>query len=382
MLIICAPDSFKESMTASEAARSMERGIARGMPGAQVIRLPMADGGEGTCVTLVEALGGTLLDVKCTDALGWPSLGRIGVIEDQKTAVIEVAAACGIEKVEPSLRDPAIASTRGVGDLIRAALDHEVETIIVGLGGSATNDAGAGMLSALGARFLDSDGDELCDGGAALSSLTSIDLTGFDQRFATVRFRIACDVNNPLLGADGASAVFGPQKGADSETVATLDLALRRWADVVEPLVGRQVRDVPGAGAAGGLGAAFLAFGRSTLESGSELMMDAVGLNAHLSDADLVFTGEGSLDSQTASGKVPSQIAKRASSFGVPTVAFAGRVDDVVEENPPTGIQAVIPIIRGVSDLPTALREGSSNLEKAVMTTCQVLQLAKMLKEY
>lgn len=375
MLIICAPDSFKESMSAPDAARAMERGIRRALPGAQVVRVPVADGGEGTCATLAEALGGTMVEVPCTDAVGRPVRGAIAHIPAEGLAVIEVASACGLELIEPGRRDARFASTRGVGDLVRAALDLGATTLLVGLGGSATNDAGAGMLSALGARFLDADGAVLPDGGAALVDLAAVDLTGLDPRLAGVEVRVACDVDNPLVGPRGASAVFGPQKGADAAAVALLDRALTRWADVVEPAVGRSVRDVPGAGAAGGLGAALLAFGRTTLESGADLVMDAVGLDAHLAGADLVLTGEGSLDAQSAAGKVPVKVAQRAASAGVPALVFAGRLDAEVEADPPPGVVAAVPIVRGVTDLPRALAEGPDNLERATAMVCRLLAL-------
>lgn len=373
MLIICAPDSFKESMTAADAALAMERGILRVLPGAQVVRVPVADGGEGTCATLAAALGGTLVDVACTDALGRPVQAAIAHIPDQGLAVIEVASACGLELIEPGRRNARLASTRGVGDLVRAALDLGARTLLVGLGGSATNDAGAGMLTTLGARFLDADGRALPDGGAALAHLATVDLTHLDPRLADVEIHVACDVDNPLVGPRGASATFGPQKGADAAAVAELDAALARWADVVEPAVDRQVRDVPGAGAAGGLGAALLALGNTTLESGADLVMDAVGLDAHLAAADFVFTGEGSLDSQSAAGKVPVKVAGRAESAGVPAVVFAGRLDPEIEDTPPPGVTAAVPIVRGVTDLPAALIEGPANLERAVAMVCRLL---------
>lgn len=377
MLIICAPDSFKESMTAAAAARAMERGIRLVLPEAQVVRTPMADGGEGTCATLADALGGTMVDVPCTDALGRPVRGSIAHIPARELAVIEAASACGIELIEAERRDARLTSTRGVGDLVRAALDLGARTLLIGLGGSATNDAGTGLLAALGARFLDAEGVELPDGGAALIRLESVDQSGIDPRLAHVAIRVACDVDNPLTGPRGASAVFGPQKGADSDTVALLDAALARWADVVEPAVGRSVRDVPGAGAAGGLGAALLAFGRTTLESGADLVMDAVGLDEHLATADLILTGEGRFDAQSAAGKVPVKVAERAAAAGVPAIVFAGLLDAGIEDTPPPGVVAAIPIVRGVTDLPRALAEGEINLERATAMACRLLTLTQ-----
>ena len=373
MLIVCAPDSFKESMSAVEAALTMERGIRQVFPDARVARVPLADGGEGTCVTLVEALGGTLHEVPCTDALGRTNTGVVGHLPDTGLAVIEVASACGLEHIEPALRDARVTSTRGVGELVRAALDLGARTLLIGLGGSATNDAGSGMLAALGVRFLDADGVELPDGGAALARLAHVDVTGLDPRLADLDVRVACDVDNPLTGPHGASAVYGPQKGADAAAVADLDAALTRWADVVEPALGRSVRERPGAGAAGGLGAALLAFADATLEPGAELVMDAAGLDDHLSGADWVFTGEGSLDAQSAAGKVPVRVAARAAAAGVRCVAFAGRLDAALEAQPPAGIVTAVPIVRGVGDLPTALADGAANLERAVAMVCRLI---------
>lgn len=381
MLIICAPDSFKESMSAADAALAMERGIRRTLPKAQVVRIPVADGGEGTCATLAEALGGTMVDVPTTDAVGRARVATIAHIPADDLVVLEVASACGLEFIEPERRDARVASTRGVGDLIRAALDLGARTLLVGLGGSATNDAGVGMLTVLGARFLDSSGVELRDGGAALAHLAEIDLSDLDPRLADVEIRVACDVDNPLTGPSGASAVFGPQKGADAVAVADLDAALTRWADVVEPLVGRGVRNTPGAGAAGGLGAALLAFGSTTLGSGADLVLDAVGLDTQLAHADLVLTGEGSLDAQSAAGKVPVKVAARAAAAGVPAVVFAGRLDPQVELDPPPGVAAAVPIVRGVTDLPRALADGPANLERATAMVCRLLNLSVLRRE-
>ncbi|MGC3956140.1 MAG: glycerate kinase [Propionicimonas sp.] len=376
MKIVCAPDSFKESLSAAAAAHALERGIRAVWPGAEVVRVPMADGGEGTCQVLAEALGGDLVEVECADALGRPRTAVMAHLPDQRLAVIEVATACGLEWVEPPLRDARTASSSGVGQLLRRALDLGVSRILLGLGGSATNDAGAGMMTALGARFLDATGAELPAGGAALAGLDRIDLSGLDPRVAGVRITLASDVDNPLLGERGASAVFGPQKGASPEAVAELDAALTRWAEVVEPAAGRSVRYTPGAGAAGGLGAAFLAFFDTTLESGTELVMDAVGMSRALVGADYVFTGEGGFDAQSAAGKVPVRVARRAHAAGVPTIVFAGRVDPVAELDPELPVAAVVPIVRGVGSLADALAEGAANLERASALVCRLLEVA------
>lgn len=361
MKVVCAPDSFKESMTAVEAAQAMARGVAAVAPDAQVVQLPMADGGEGTCATLAAAMDGELVRVATCDALGRDLEAHIAMAGT--TAIIEAATACGLEHLTPTERDPRIATSRGVADLILAALDRGATEIVLGIGGTATNDAGAGMLTGLGARFLDEDGAQLPAGGAALVDLARIDTADLDPRLANLTVRIASDVDNPLLGADGASAVYGPQKGADSHGVEELDRALTRWAEVTEDSTGKAVRLSPGAGAAGGLGAAFLAFFNATLAPGAELVMDTVGFDEALVGADLVLTGEGSLDAQSAAGKVPTRVAARA--HGVDTIIFAGHVDPQLSRTPPPGARAVVPIVAGVGDLETALTHGAANLERA-----------------
>ena len=255
MKIVCAPDSFKESMTSVEAAEAMARGIHRVDPTIECPLVPMADGGEGTTEALVAALDGEWVEATCHDALGRPTTGRYGLVPRRQLAVIEVAEAAGLAQIDPAERDPWAATSRGVGELIRSALDRGATEFIIGLGGSATNDAGAGMLAALGARFLDRDGTPVSEGARGLASLESLDLSSFDARLRSARFRIASDVSNTLLGDHGASAVYGPQKGATARDVPELDAALSRWADVVESGFSRQVREIPGAGAAGGLGA-------------------------------------------------------------------------------------------------------------------------------
>lgn len=376
MKIICAPDSFKESLSAPAAAAAMERGIRSVWPDADVRRVPMADGGEGTCEVLADALDGRLVDVACTDALGRPRTATIAHLPDEELAVIEVASACGLEWIEPSLRDARTATSSGVGDLLRHAIDLGARRIVLGLGGSATNDAGTGMMTALGARFLDAAGAELPPGGAALARLDRIDLTGLDPRLAEVEITLASDVDNRLTGPRGASAVFGPQKGASAQAVAELDAALTRWADIVEPAMDRTVREIPGAGAAGGLGAAFLAFFDTRLVSGAELVMDTVGMSDLLTGADYVFTGEGGFDSQSAAGKVPVRVARRARAASVPTIVFAGRIDAAAENDPSLGVAAVVPIVRGVGGLAEAMAQAAPNLERASAMVCRLLGVA------
>lgn len=373
MRIVCAPDSFKESMTSVEAAEAMARGIHRVDPTITCDLVPMADGGEGTTEALVAALGGEWVEAPCHDALDRPATGRFGYVAGTHLAVIEVAEAAGLAQIDPADRDPWLATSYGVGELILAALERGATQLIIGLGGSATNDAGAGMLTALGARFLDRDGMPVAAGARGLVALESVDLRSLDPRLRLVRFRIASDVTNPLLGADGASAVYGPQKGATALDVPALDAALERWADVVEAAFSRQVRQIPGAGAAGGLGAAFAVASHATMERGVELVRDAVGLRERIAGADWVFTGEGGIDRQTASGKTPWGVAEAARSEGVPAILFGGRVSDDAYELIGDAVVAVVPILRAVTDLPTALRDGSANLERAAATATRLL---------
>lgn len=375
MLFVCAPDSFKESMTASEAANAMERGILQVFPHAEIVAVPMADGGEGTGDALAARLGGESVEVSCHDALGRPTSVEFHFVPEQSLAVIEVARACGLEGLAQHERDARRTSSRGVGELIKGALDHGATTLLICLGGSATNDAGSGMLTALGARLLDAKGQQLPDGGAALAQLDSIDVSGLDSRLRSVKVRVATDVDNPLTGPNGASAVFGPQKGADTLAVQELDAALRRWSEITHATIGRDVDHIPGAGAAGGLGAAFLAYFQASLDSGAELVMDASQIDKCLRSATVVFTGEGSLDTQSAGGKVPVKVAARAKAAGVPTVVFAGRITPELARHLPDGIHAAVPIVRSVSDLTEALAAGPSNLEHATEMVCQLMRL-------
>ncbi|POH57931.1 glycerate kinase [Cryobacterium zongtaii] len=376
MKFVLAPDSFKESMTAPEAVAAMRRGVLSVFPDADCVAAPMADGGEGTTEALTDALDGVLLSAPVHDALGRPVQARYGFVGSTHLAIIEVAAAAGIDLVAVADRDPKITSSYGVGELIRHALDRGATRFIVGLGGSVTNDGGAGMLEALGARLLDEAGADLPRGGAALARLHRIDLSAVDPRLAGSTFQIASDVTNPLLGAAGASAVFGPQKGADPATVHQLDAALGVYATVIAALTGTDVSAQPGAGAAGGLGAAFLAFFPAELRRGVDVVMDAVRLADRIAGADFVFTGEGSLDAQTLSGKTPLGVAEAAGVHGVPVVAFAGRIGPGAEVLYDHGFAALVPIVPGVSDLPSALADGAANLERAVATVCRLLTLS------
>lgn len=371
MKIVLAPDSFKESMTAEQAAAAMERGVRRVLPDADCRRAPMADGGEGTTATLTSALGGTIVPVPVRDALGEPGLGEVGLCPGG-VAVLKVASAVGIEAIHPSERNPMAATSLGVADLVKGALRTGARRLIVGLGGSATNDGGAGLLAGMGARLLDGEDRLVPPVPGLLGQVATVDLSGLDPRLAETSIELACDVTNPLLGPHGATAVFGPQKGAGPSQVLALEGALGRFADALERAIGRSVREVPGAGAAGGLGAAFLALG-ATRRPGVEVVMDAIGFDDLVSDADLVLTGEGSVDDQTLGGKTPAGVAEVAGRYRVPVVAFGGRVPPSADALLDHGFVAVVPILHAVTTYPEALEDGPINLERAVATTLRLL---------
>lgn len=372
MKVVVAPDSFKESMSAADAAAAMVRGVRAVLPDAECVEVPMADGGEGTTAALVAALDGQWRMVASTDALGRPIEAAYGL--SGGLAVVEVAAAVGIGLVAPAERDVARSSSLGVADLIRDALDAGATQLVVGLGGSATTDGGAGLLAGLGVRWLDADGNALSPTPAGLAALDHADVSGLDPRLAAVAIELACDVTNPLLGTEGAAAVFGPQKGATPGQVPVLDATLARIADALVAAGFPDVRDLPGSGAAGGLGAAFLALG-ARMRRGVEVVAEAAHLEEAVAGADLVLTGEGSLDRQTLSGKTPAGVADVAARHGVPVIAFAGRLGEGSEELVGHGFAAVVPITTGPCDLATALAQGPVNLERAVATALRLTQV-------
>ncbi|NVC64436.1 glycerate kinase [Vibrio sp. 05-20-BW147] len=363
MKIIIAPDSYKESLTAMDVAIAIEKGFKQVLPDAHYVKLPMADGGEGTVQSMVDATGGTIIEHTVTGPLGQNVDGFFGLLGEGKTAVIEMAAASGLHLVSPELRNPLITTTLGTGELIKAALDHGVEHIIVGIGGSATNDGGIGMAQALGIKLLDAHGNALGHGGGELAKLATIDCSQLDSRLAQVRLEVACDVDNPLCGTKGASAVFGPQKGATPEMVTILDENLAHYATVIKQQLGVDVRDMAGAGAAGGMGAALLGLLNAELRPGIEIVMDAVRLDEIVADADLVITGEGRIDSQTIHGKTPIGVARTAKKHGLPVIGIAGCLSadcGVVHEH---GLDAVFAVVNRSVDLPTALAEAAENVE-------------------
>ncbi|MDK8643206.1 glycerate kinase [Niallia taxi] len=375
MKIVLAPDSFKESLSALQVAESIERGFKQVLPNADYVKVPMADGGEGTVQSLVDATGGRIIKKTVTGPLGEAAEAFFGILGNEKTAVIEMAAASGLHLVPATKRNPLLTTTRGTGELIAAALEYNVNHIIIGIGGSATNDGGAGMARALGARFLNSDGQEITEGGGALSDLAAIDLSSLDSRLAHVKIEVACDVDNPLIGPKGASAIFGPQKGATPEIVNQLDENLAHYAEIIEKDLGVKIADVPGAGAAGGLGGGLLAFMQAELSRGVDIVMEAAKLSDIIAGADLVITGEGKIDGQTIFGKTPIGVAKTAKKHGVPVIGIAGNVagdSDAVHEY---GIDAIFSIVPGAVSLQEAFLHADKFVERTARNIAAVWQL-------
>ena len=341
MKIVVAPNSFKGSLSATQAATAIARGVREAIPDAAVIEIPVADGGDGTVEALVGAHHGTYGWANVEGPLGDVVHAAYGLIDGGRTAVVELASAAGFELITEARRNPRTTSTYGFGQLLEAARQAGVDKVIAGIGGSATNDGGAGMAQALGYRLIDIAGRDLARGGAALARLERIESSGVDAGWHPIRVLVACDVTNPLTGPLGASRVYGPQKGADEATVEMLDQALGRLARVIERDLGVQVSDLPGAGAAGGTGAGLVAFLGAELVRGAPLIVEAAGLDKALAGADLVITGEGRIDGQTAFGKAPGEVAKRAYAAGVPVLCLAGTRGEGWNELEGLGIRAV-----------------------------------------
>ncbi|WP_373891330.1 glycerate kinase [Weissella confusa] len=375
MKFVIAPDSFKESMTAQEAAVAIQAGLQKIYPDAEYELVPMADGGEGTVQSLVDATDGEIITAEVQNPLDETVKAFYGVLGDQQTAVIEMSAASGIQFVTTETKNPSITTTYGTGQLIKDALDRGMRRFIIGLGGSATNDGGAGMAEALGVRFLDENGQQIARGGAALATLHEIDMSNLDPRVAESEFLIASDVTNPLVGETGASAVFGPQKGATPAMVAELDAALTNYATVIKCQLGIDLANTPGAGAAGGLGAGMLAFTQAKIQSGISLVVEATDLAAKAANADVAFVGEGAIDFQTQYGKTPmgaAQAIKQASP-NAKVIGLAGYVGDGIEALYDLGIDAVFSIVPGAVDLPTAMKTGEANLTRTAENIARLL---------
>ncbi|MBW9350487.1 MULTISPECIES: glycerate kinase [Citrobacter] len=380
MKIVIAPDSYKESLSALEVATAIELGFREIWPEAEYVKIPVADGGEGTVEAMVAAMQGHLVHVDVTGPLGNTIQAFYGLSGDERSAFIEMAAASGLEQVPANLRDPLKTTSWGTGELIRHALDAGVEHIIIGIGGSATNDGGAGMVQALGARLLDAQDEDIAHGAMGLESLARIDISQLDPRLAGCRIEVACDVTNPLTGKEGASVVFGPQKGATAEMIPRLDRALTHYAQLIARDLDVNVLELVGGGAAGGMGAALYAFCGAQLRRGIEIVTDALRLDACVADADLVVTGEGRIDSQTIHGKVPVGVAKIAKRYNKPVIGIAGSLTadvGVVHEH---GLDAVFSVIYTICSLDEALKNASENVRMTARNVAATLKAGQLLR--
>ncbi len=377
MKIIIAPDSFKESLSALDVATEIEAGFRTVFPDADYVKLPIADGGEGTVAALVTATGGEIHCALVRGPLGDTVEAFYGISGDKQTAFIEMAAASGLALVSLAQRNPMKTSSFGTGELLLHALDQGIRNFIIGIGGSATNDGGVGMLQALGVSFLDDQGRKVGLGVQSLKTLNRIDASGLDQRLQQSRIQIACDVDNPLTGDKGASVVFGPQKGATPEMVAILDHCLKNYASLIRRDLQRDVETVPGAGAAGGMGAAFLAFTNAELRPGINIVMEAIRLDQHLVSATLVITGEGKIDGQTMHGKAPIGVSRMAQKTGIPVIAFAGSLGEGVERVREQGICACFSIVNRPCSLETALLEAKQNLRLTATSVAELIALGQ-----
>jgi len=379
MNVIVAPDSFKGSLTALEAADAIVQGVRDVLPDAEIVSIPLADGGEGTVEALVRATEGKIAKAKVTGPMGEPVEAQFGLLGDDVTGVVEMAQAAGLFLVPPDKRNPLLATTYGVGELMLAALDAGCTQLIVGLGGSATNDGGAGMAQALGVRLLGPEGREVGRGGAALKDLERIDISGLDPRIPRTTIYAASDVINPLCGPNGASAVYGPQKGATEEMVATLDKALWHYGGIISEQLQLEVRDLPGAGAAGGLGAGLVALAGAKIRSGPSLVLELLRFEEYLEAADLVLTGEGKIDRQIEFGKAISGVALLAEKHGVPVIALTGWLTEEDHKLAERGVAAVLPIAPGPIAEQEAMERAGELLQAGAERALRLIVLGRRL---
>ncbi|GAA3012853.1 glycerate kinase [Tetragenococcus solitarius] len=379
MKIVIAPDSFKESMTALEAATAIEGGFKEVMPAEKYIKIPMADGGEGTVQTIIDATGGTFKTVNVKGPLGEPLKAQYGLSGDKKMAVIEMAASSGLDKVKVNQRNPLKTTSYGFGELIKSALDENVEEILLGIGGSATNDGGAGMIMSLGGRLLDKDEQMIEPTGEGLRDLVTIDVSQMHPRIKEVSFKVACDVDNPLTGPNGASYIYGPQKGGTLPILEQLDQNLRHFAKIVRKQMNQDIDSPSGSGAAGGLGAGLLGFLNADLQKGGELLVGILKLEDSVKDADLLITGEGSINHQTRFGKTPVAVSHIGKKHHVPTIALTGSLNEGYETVYEEGITAVFSIVPQLASLETALENGATNLKATSANLAAIIQAARAL---
>lgn len=368
MKVVIAMDSFKGSLTSIEAGNAVKRGILKADPNADIIVRPLADGGEGTVDALIQGMHGTERHADVSGPAGDPVDCKYGILPDH-TAVIEMAAAAGLTLIPPEKRNPLYTTTYGVGEAIRDAIQHGCRNFMIGIGGSGTNDGGVGMLEALGYSFLDQSGKEISQGAIGLKDLAEINTDSVIPELSECSFRIACDVDNPLCGANGCSAVYGPQKGADAEMIEKMDRWLFHYAELCRKLFPESSPDYAGSGAAGGLGFAFHTFLHGKLESGVRIVLEETHLEDEIRDADFAFTGEGRIDAQTTMGKAPGGLAKIASRYGIPVIAFAGSVSEDAFRCNQQGITAYFPILRNIVSLDEAMKH--ENAERNLMDTAE-----------
>jgi glycerate kinase len=375
MNILIAPDSFKDCLSSKNVAQNIEKGIRRIMPGANIKILPMADGGEGTVEALVAATGGKIIKADVYDPLMRKIKSFFGILGDKKTAVIEMATASGIELLKKNERNPWITTTYGTGELIRHALDKRCEKIVIGIGGSATNDAGVGMTQALGAKFLDLQGKQIGYGGGMLNKISEIDLTSLDSRIKGSQILVACDVDNPLYGPEGAAFVYSSQKGADTQMVKKLDENLRHFADKIKEVLDIDIQNVKGSGAAGGLGAGLKVFLNAQLKPGFEIIKNIVKLEKEIARADIIITGEGKIDYQTQFGKTPFGVAQVAAKLSKPVIAIAGALGERAEELYAKGFDYIVPIADKPMDIEYAIKNAGILIQNAAERTFRLIQL-------
>ncbi|MFP4661732.1 MAG: glycerate kinase [Halanaerobiales bacterium] len=376
MKILVAPDSFKGSLSAMEVARNIKEGILNAVSQAEIYTLPMADGGEGTVQSLVDATDGELINQQVTGPLGEPVEAYLGILGTENTAIIEMAAASGLPLVPADRADPRKTTSYGTGELIKAALDRGVDKIIIGLGGSATMDAGVGMAQALGISFQDMNGNEVAFGGEQLASIKRIDVSNLDKRLKTVQVIAASDVSNPLYGQEGAAYVFGPQKGATLEIVEFLDNCFRYFAGVVKTELGQQVDDIIGGGAAGGMGVGLSVFLNATIKSGIDLVLDITGIDDYLREVNLVITGEGKIDRQTLMGKTPLGVARRAKKYKLPVIAIAGSLENDSHQVVESGID----VIFSICQRPVTMDEAIDNTARWIKLTSEQIMRELLIK--
>jgi len=375
MKIVVAPDSFKESLRAKEVAEIIEEGIKRVFPQVEVIKVPLADGGEGTIEAILEARGGKVISQEVASPLGERIKAHFGILDDGFTGIVEMAQASGLSLVPHPQRNPLLTTTYGTGELIKAALDRGCKRIIVGIGGSATVDGGAGMVQALGAKLLNGKGKQISFGGGSLGEIVSIDMSSLDTRVKNTEALVASDVDNPLCGPKGAARVYGPQKGATPEMVKTLEKNLAHFAMMIKKYLNKEVKNIPGAGAAGGLGAGSIAFLGAELRPGIKLMIEASRLEERIKGADLVISGEGRIDEQTVYGKTPVGVAEMAKKEKIPVIIIGGEIRGDVEALYERGVDAVVSCIDRILPRAEAMKEAKKTLRQATERAMRLIKI-------